>query len=536
MSTTSEATTTSSSAIHPPPPPPPLTPPSSSGWDFWDPFMPYAGRSADEEEWEETTTGSEVASVPAAPPLVINGFPKYNTAARSTTTTISSELAVVPTTKSKDLVEIMKELDDYFLKAADACAPVSLLLEVPTCNFTGKDYSYGKSLSPVLWTWGSSSAKWSSFGKFCEDPIRNNVGCVGIDGKTSNCSTVGKLYAWEKKLYQEVKTLKLEHGKKAAYLRKLEMKRADYVKTEKAKKEVEKLESHILVASQAIETTSAEIIKLRESELYPQLVELVQGLMNMWRRMYECHQVQTDIVQQLKYLNCIPSTDPTSEIHRQATLQLEVEAQQWHLSFCNLVKAQHDYIQSLTGWLRLSLFDVCNKPVQRTVQDSTIYSLCDDWQRAITNAPDKVASEGIKSFLAVIHAIIEQQAEEQKQKKRSESAFKEHEKKVLELRSLECKYGPYSMSETCSELSKNPVREKRAAMETSRAKAEDEKAMYEKSISVTRSVTLNSLQMGLPRVFQALTGFANVCAQTFESVQNLAKSTDDRNSMKLILP
>lgn len=56
------------------------------------------------------------------------------------------------------------------------------------------------------------------------------------------------------------------------------MKRADYVKTEKAKKEVEKLESRMMVASQAIETTSAEIIKLRESELYPQLVELVKGL------------------------------------------------------------------------------------------------------------------------------------------------------------------------------------------------------------------------------------------------------------------
>ena len=175
----------------------------------------------------------------------------------------------------------------------------------------------------------------------------------------------------------------------------------------------------------------------------------------MWRRMYECHQVQTDIVQQLNYLNCIPSSDPTSEIHRQATLKLEVVAQQWHLSFCNLMKAQRDYVQSLTGWLCLSLFEVCNKPVQRTVQDSAIYSLCDDWQCAITNAHDKVASEGIKSFLAVIHAVIEKQAEEQKQKKRAESAFKEHEKKVLELRALECKFGPHLMSE--SDLRKNPV-------------------------------------------------------------------------------
>lgn len=63
-----------------------------------------------------------------------------------------------------------------------------------------------------------------------------------------------------------------------AYLRKLELKRADYVKTEKTKKEVEKLESQMMVASQAIESTSSEIIKLRETELYPQLIELVKGL------------------------------------------------------------------------------------------------------------------------------------------------------------------------------------------------------------------------------------------------------------------
>lgn len=55
------------------------------------------------------------------------------------------------------------------------------------------------------------------------------------------------------------------------------MKNADYIKTEKAKKEVEKLESQMMVAVQAIEATSTEIIKLRESELYPQLLHLVRG-------------------------------------------------------------------------------------------------------------------------------------------------------------------------------------------------------------------------------------------------------------------
>lgn len=67
------------------------------------------------------------------------------------------------------------------------------------------------------------------------------------------------------------------------HLRKLEVRRDDYVKTEKSKKEAEKLDSQMMVASQAIETTSSEIIKLRETELYPQLIGLVKGLV------FYCH-------------------------------------------------------------------------------------------------------------------------------------------------------------------------------------------------------------------------------------------------------
>lgn len=69
----------------------------------------------------------------------------------------------------------------------------------------------------------------------------------------------------------------MEHDKRVEQLRKLELKRADYMRTEKTKKEVEKLESQLMVASRAIESTSAEIVKLRDTELYPQLLELVKG-------------------------------------------------------------------------------------------------------------------------------------------------------------------------------------------------------------------------------------------------------------------
>jgi hypothetical protein len=48
----------------------------------------------------------------------------------------SSELAMVVSRNSKDLVEVIKELDDYFLKAADAGSHVSFLLQVPTSGFS----------------------------------------------------------------------------------------------------------------------------------------------------------------------------------------------------------------------------------------------------------------------------------------------------------------------------------------------------------------------------------------------------------------
>ncbi|XVF15945.1 hypothetical protein REPUB_Repub09cG0199600 [Reevesia pubescens] len=526
--------TTASPALPPPPPPPP-----SSSWDFWDPFVPAtASRSATEDGWDAdvsasdvavtaTTTATGAASL-AAPPSVVSGFSKDT----------GSELAMVVSRNSKELVEIVKEVDEYFLKAADAGSQLSMLLEVSNPNFSsqskgGKVYNYGCNLTtPTTWTWNWNQ-KMEGIGNLGEDRIGGNVNSNVLS--SSHCSTIERLYAWEKKLYQEVKNaeaIKIEHEKRVSQLRKLEVKRADYVKTEKTKKEVEKLESQMMVASQAIETTSTEIIKLRESELYPQLLDLVKGLMCMWRSMYEIHQVHTHIVQQLKYLNFIPSNEPTSEIHRQSTLQLELEVQQWHLSFCNLVKAQRDYIQSLAGWLRLSLFQFSTNPLLRNSQESKIYSFCEEWHLAVDRIPDKVASEGIKSFLTVIHAIVVQQAEEYKQKKKADSAFKGFEKKAAELRSLESKYGPFSMPE----INKNPVAEKRTKVDMLRAKAEEEKSKHEKSVSVTRAMTLNNLQMGFPHVFQAMVGFSSVCMQAFESVYNQAKTFDQEHDVKRILP
>lgn len=61
-------------------------------------------------------------------------------------------------------------------------------------------------MSPSLWTWGSSSPKLKGYGKMGDELVKSNLGGGGENIiNSSHCSTVERLYAWEKKLYEEVK-------------------------------------------------------------------------------------------------------------------------------------------------------------------------------------------------------------------------------------------------------------------------------------------------------------------------------------------
>lgn len=98
------------------------------------------------EEWEEESEAAPVllATASATPQRsVVSGFSKDTV---TTTTTTTSELAMVVARNGKDLVEIVKELDEYFLKAAEAGGQVSSLLEVSSSTFSSQSSKEGKGL------------------------------------------------------------------------------------------------------------------------------------------------------------------------------------------------------------------------------------------------------------------------------------------------------------------------------------------------------------------------------------------------------
>lgn len=254
----------------------------------------------------------------------------------------------------------------------------------------------------------------------------------------------------------------------------------------------------------------------------------------MWRSMNQFHEVQNNIVQQVRGLvNQSQAGESTSDLHQQATRDLESAVSAWHSSFCRLVRYQRDYVRSIHGWLKLTLIQVDDQkdPSVNSDVSSTLFDFCDEWKEAVDRLPDAVASEAIKSFVTVVHSISIKQSEEVRMKKRTERASKDLEKKASSLRNIERKfYQSYSMvgvglpggggSDASGQLfdTRDPLAEKKSEMEACRRRVEDEMVGHAKAVEATRAMTLNNIQTGLPGVFQAMTGFSGVFAEALEIV------------------
>lgn len=252
--------------------------------------------------------------------------------------------------------------------------------------------------------------------------------------------------------------------------------------------------------------------------------------MYMWKAMHQFHEIQNNIVQQVQGLiNRSGKGESTSELHRQATRDLETAVSLWHSSFCRLIKFQREFIRSVQAWFKLTLLPICHDENQGHKEPVDAYAFCDEWKLTLDRVPDTVASEAIKSFINVVHVISAKQSEELKIKKRTESASKELEKKASSLRNIERKYYqsystvgfglPDSGPDNGHVLdARDPLTEKKLELGACQRRVEEEMLKHSKAIEVTRAMTLNNLQTGLPGVFQALTSFSALFTESLQTV------------------
>lgn len=443
----------------------------------------------------------------------------------------------------RDLAGIVASLEEYFVKSATAGDPVSDLLEIGRAQLDRSFRQLKKTIYHSNSVMSALSSSWSSKPPLAIRYQLDTGALEALGVEKSHSSTLERLLAWEKKLYGEVKAregVKIEHEKKLSSLQSQEYRGKDDAKIDKTKASINKLQSLIIVTSQAVSTTSSAITQVRDDELAPQLVDICFGTLNMWRSMNQFHEIQNQIVQQVRGLVHRPlSGQSTSDLHRVATHDLESAVSSWHSSFNRLIKFQREYIWALYAWVKLTLLPVSSDDSQKQHSSPIAIELtafCDEWKQALDRLPDTVASEAIKSVVNVIHVISTKQEEEYKVKKRAETYSKELEKKSTALRAIERKYyQSYSMvgvgipgggHDADGQVldARDPLADKKSEIAVCRRKVEDEMVRHAKAVEVTKSMTLNNIQTGLPGVFQAMTGFSGLFAEALQGVCRRAGS------------
>ncbi|CAL1376710.1 unnamed protein product [Linum trigynum] len=360
------------------------------------------------------------------------------------------------THRAKDFLSSIKEIEHRFFRASESGKEISRMLEANNIR-VGYSEPKGKSSAilvleafnlvccqgrtalvsnepgedvtkVITWKRTTSSRSSSSRNPLTNGAKDDDVSDSGSEFIEEFCmisgshsSTLDRLYAWERKLYDEVKAsecIRKEYDQKCDKLRHQFAKDHSAHVIDKTRAVAKDLHSRIRVAIHSVDSISKRIEKIRDEELHPQLLELVQGLIRMWKAMLACHHAQY-ITISLAYHSrstTTTATTPQGDTRRQALSQLLQEIECFGLGFANWVNSHTSYVQALNGWL---LHCIMQQPQERSKNRRPfsprralappIFVLCRDWSVGIKSLPSEELSNAIKSFLAEVDQLMHHQ-------------------------------------------------------------------------------------------------------------------------------
>ncbi|CAK9324291.1 unnamed protein product [Citrullus colocynthis] len=362
------------------------------------------------------------------------------------------------THRAKDFLSSIKEIDNRFQRASESGREISRMLEankirvgyleengsisglafldplrrlrLVCCPAKPALFSHEPQKTKVI-TWKRSTSSRSSSSR---NPLAakddDDSGSEFVEEfcmiSGSHSSTLDRLYAWERKLYDEVKaseSIRKEYDRKCDQLRYLFAKDYSTQVIDKTRAVVKDLHSRIRVAIYSVDSISKRIEKMRDEEMQPQLVELIQGLIKMWKAMLECHHAQYITISLAYHSKSAAMGTPRADTQRQLSVQLQQEIECFGLSFANWINSLASYVGALNGWLQHCI----QQPQERSrnrrpfsprrVIAPPIFVLCRDWLTGINDLPSNELGNAIRAFLGELNCSISQQAELQRKQK-----------------------------------------------------------------------------------------------------------------------
>ncbi|XP_010510817.1 PREDICTED: uncharacterized protein LOC104787023 isoform X2 [Camelina sativa] len=448
-----------------------------------------ASRDSDDDEFDEPTSDTLVRSFEnfnrvhrdhSALPQREGVESEFSDAEKSRTPELSppvTPLTATPVNKTphkgdhtenklppRDFLSSMREIELLFVKASETGKEVPRMLEANKLHFrpivpSKENGSGASSLFKTCLSCGEdpkdvpeepaqNSVKyltWHRTDSSRSSSSRNPLGGMNSDDVEelnsnifenicmiagSHASTLDRLYAWERKLYDEVKgsqTVRREYDEKCRILRELESEGKGSQRTDKTRAVVKDLHSRIRVAIHRIDSISRRIEELRDKELQPQLEELIEGLSRMWEVMLECHKVQFQLIKAC-YRGGNIKLNMQSEVHRQVTSHLEDELSALASSFTKWITGQKSYIKAINEWLVkcVALTQKSSKRKRRGAPQlqlrnygPPIYATCDIWLEKHEELPTKEVSSSIKALASDVARFLPRQEKSRTKKHRS---------------------------------------------------------------------------------------------------------------------
>ncbi|KAL4278642.1 hypothetical protein GQ457_03G032490 [Hibiscus cannabinus] len=457
-----------------------------------------------------------------------------------------SSLTTLSVHGTRDLQEVVKEIKDEFETASSYGKEVAVLLEVGKLPYqqrkgTGFRVIFSRMLYQVAPNMISSppppipsipitSRTMKMAKEYCQ--------VTEQDEKHRNLSsTLEELYAWEKKLYKEVKDeerLRVIYERKCNKLRMLDNQGAESSKIDATRASIRKLLTKIDVCIKAVEAISTRIHKLRDEELHPQLTNLVYGLIRMWKSMLSCHQKQFQAIMETKVRSLRANTGFERDSGLKATVELEMELLDWCARFNNWINTQKAYVGSLYGWLMR-----CIEREQEITTDGVapfspgrvgappIFVICNDWYQAMDRVSEQAVANAMQSFASSLHQLWERQDEEQRRRTRAQYLSKDFEKRVRELRlqrhrmeqEREALSDKNAVSKVPSESGVSPLDDLKVDLDSMRQKLEEERVRHRDAIKLVNDAASSSLQAGLVPIFEALGNFTSEVLKAHEQVR-----------------
>ncbi|KFK44283.1 hypothetical protein AALP_AA1G238200 [Arabis alpina] len=462
----------------------------------------------------------------------------------------SSKISILSTLSvdvTRDLKEVVKDIKSEFEIASSHGKEVAVLLEVSKLPYQQKISGLKVIFSRIMYLVAPSTVSSRSqpqpsvrlTSRILKIAKTYNGHDVGESFSGNLSSTLEKLYAWEKKLYKEVKDeekLRVIYEEKCRTLKKLDSLGAESSKIETTRAAIRKLLTKLDVCIRSVDSISSRIHKLRDEELQPQLTQLIHGLIRMWRSMLKCHKKQFQSIMESKVRSLRANTGLQRDSGLKAILDLEMELREWCISFNHWVNTQKSYVKSLNGWLSRCLHyepesteDGITPFSPSRVGAPQVFVICKDWQEAMSRISGENVTNAMQGFASSLHELWERQDEEQRQRVKAEYVSHDLEKRLNDLRMERARVrarneqlqdGASERSVVLSESGISALDDLKVDLDSMRKKLEEERARHKDTIKlVNNAASSSSLQAGLVPIFEALGNFTSEVVKAHEHVR-----------------